>query len=96
MVLPGATPPAFTLLAVAGLGGCKPGDVGGSRVAAFELKETFYPCPEVPHPLGEPRVLWISTMSLGTRAALIGSMVNGMGKFEDRSVKLLSSHVRGM
>ena len=57
---PRAATSALTLPAVARLGGREMGDAGGSRVAAFELEKTFYSCPEVPHPLGEPRIVGVS------------------------------------
>ena len=76
----------FAFSTVAGMGGGKPGDVGDSRTAAFELEKAFHPCPKVSHPLSEPWVLWVPVVSLSVRAAQVECMVNGVGQFRDHSV----------
>ena len=78
MFPPEATTTAFAFFTVTELGGSKPGDVGGSRAASFQLKKAFHPCPKIPHPLGEPRVLWVPVVARSIGAALVECTIDGM------------------
>ena len=88
----GATTASSTLPEIPCLSSLKTGTVRGSGVVSLSLIMAFHPGTEVPEPLGEPGVMWITLMWGGHRTACIKHVVDRGGEFGDQSVQFLGGH----